>query len=92
MAQEEDSTVFPSSAPSSAPTPAPNECDGIEIDSIYFFLLTSIDPNEVAFFLFEDLPGNTEILLTDNAWTGQEFQSDEDSEDEGVLSVSISSY
>ena len=57
--------------------PEPNDCDKIEIGSIYFFFLNSVDPDEVGLFPFEDIPGGLELYLTDNAWTGTDFQNDE---------------
>jgi hypothetical protein len=69
-------------APTNAPTLLPNDCDNIEIGSIYFYFINSVEPDGVGFFLFDDLPGNLELLLTDNAWNGLEFQNDE-----GTLSV-----
>ena len=57
--------------------PKPNDCDNINIGSIYFFFLNSVDPDEVGLFPFEDIPGGLDLYLTDNAWTGTEFQRDE---------------
>ena len=62
--------------------PEPNDCDKMEIGSIYFFFLNSVDPDEVGLFPFEDIPGNLELFLTDNAWDGEKFQ-----DDEGTLEV-----
>jgi hypothetical protein len=65
------------------PTPAPNDCDGMEVGDFYFTYVRSLEPNEVTIFPFEDIPGDMKLYLTDNAWTGAEFQSDE-----GTLEVS----
>jgi hypothetical protein len=59
-----------------------NDCDKIEIGSAFFIFLNSVDPDEVVVFLLEDLPGDLELYLTDNAWNGIEFQTDE-----GILKV-----
>ena len=46
-----------------APTmaPEPNDCDNVEIGSIYFFFLNSVDPDEVGLFPFEDIPGGLDL-------------------------------
>jgi len=57
--------------------PEPNDCDKIEIGSAFFIFLNSVDPDEVVIFLLEDFPGELDLYLTDNAWNGIEFQTDE---------------
>lgn len=71
--------------PTNAPTLSPNDCDTIEPVALAFFLLNSIDPDELAIYVFEDLPGNLTLYLTDNAWDGSVFRTDE-----GTWSVSVS--
>lgn len=88
LAQEE----LPSSAPSAilgssttvSPTidvsssPYPNACDNITIGNFYFLSVNSIDSaSEVSIFGFEDLPPDLDLYLTDNAWTGESFATDE---------------
>jgi hypothetical protein len=52
-----------------------------------FLLVSASDPfDEVSFFGFEDLPGNLNLYLTDNAWNGNAFESNE-----GVMSLTTPS-
>ncbi len=66
-----------------APTPGPNDCDGFLPGDIYFTYVKSLEPDEVVLFPYEDIPGGLKLYLTDNAWTGSGFQTDE-----GTLEVS----
>lgn len=61
----------------------PAECDAMVAGDIYFTYLRSQQPDELVLFIFEDIPGNMKLYLTDNAWTGTDFQADE-----GTLEVS----
>ena len=61
----------------------PNECDNLVPGNLYFTYLRSAEPDEVVLLPFDDIPGNMTLYLTDNAWTGSSFQSDE-----GTLEVS----
>lgn len=62
---------------STAPTPAPNACDEFVAGDIYFTYLQSLEPDELILFPFEDIPGDLKLYLTDNAWTGSEFETNE---------------
>lgn len=55
----------------------PNDCDNITIGNIYFIFVSSVDPDEVSLFGFEDLPGNLDLYVTDNAWNGDSFETNE---------------
>jgi len=58
-----------------APTPGPNDCDLFEAGGVYFSYLDARTPNEVQFFTFADIPGTIpNLYLTNNAWTGTDFQ------------------
>eukprot|EP00934_Nitzschia_sp_Nitz4_P007559 Nitzschia sp. Nitz4//scaffold257_size48314//38237//39084//NITZ4_007095-RA/size48314-snap-gene-0.27-mRNA-1//-1//CDS//3329544466//7549//frame0 len=72
-----EDSVASSSAPSSAPTPGPNACDELAIGDLYFVSISSLNPNYVSIFNFEDIPGGLDLYLTDNAWTGTYFQTNE---------------
>ncbi len=74
-------------APSLSPAPTsyvtPNDCDNITLGDFTFLLVSSSDPfDEISIFGFEDLPGNLTLYLTDNAWDGQKFRTNE-----GVLQL-----
>lgn len=69
-----------SEAPSLAPSAGPNECDAFEAGDFAFVFVNSVDPgDELSLFLFNDVPAGMKLYLTDNAWTGSTFQSDEGS-------------
>ena len=68
-----------------APTPTPNVCDIMEPGDIHFFLLNSVDPDNVGLFTFVDIPADFDLYLTDNAWTGSQWLSNE-----GVIKVNLS--
>jgi hypothetical protein len=55
-----------------------NECDNITLGEFTFLLVSASDPfDEVSFFGFEDLPGNMNLYLTDDAWNGDSFETAE---------------
>jgi hypothetical protein len=71
-------TEAPSSSSSSSSSSLLNECDNITLGEITFLLVSASDPfDEVSFFGFEDLPGNVNLYLTDNAWNGNTFEQTE---------------
>jgi hypothetical protein len=89
-AQDELPSLAPSAAVSTSETlqptietnftesPYPNACDNITIGSFYFLLANSINSaDEVSVFGFEDLPPNLDLYLTDNAWMGESFATNE---------------
>ena len=39
--------------------------------------MNSVNPDTIALIALEDIPGNMELYLTDNAWTGLSFRSNE---------------
>lgn len=65
------------SAQSDDNSTAPNECDALVPGYIYFTYLRSAEPDELVLLPFADIPGDMTLYLTDNAWTGSNFQSDE---------------
>jgi hypothetical protein len=63
--------------PTSAPTFEPNECEMINPGELYIFFMNSDNPDNLAIFVFVNLPEGLELYLTDDAWTGSEFQTQE---------------
>ena len=55
----------------------PNDCDKTNPGDFYIFLLDSLDPDAIAIFVLNDLPQGLVLYLTDNAWTGTQFQATE---------------
>jgi hypothetical protein len=76
-------TTTMAQTPTVEPTAGPNDCDRMNSGDIYFTYVQSLQPDELVLFPFEDIPGDMQLYLTDNAWTGTGFQSDE-----GTLEVS----
>lgn len=69
--------------PTSSPTATPNECSSLEAGDIPLFLYNSDNPDQVVFFPLKDIPASVgSLFVTDNAWNGDEFLSDE-----GILEV-----
>jgi endonuclease I len=68
--------------PTSAPTPTANVCDSMNPGDIFFFLINSMQPGNVGLFNFQPLPAGFEVFLTDNAWTGSEWLTNE-----GIIKV-----
>ena len=69
--------------PTSTPTQSPNDCQFLNPGDILFNLINSEDPDTVEMVTLEDLPAGLELYLTDNAWDGSKFTSDE-----GIIKVS----
>ena len=69
--------------PTEPPTQSPGECQFLNPGDILFNLVNSMDPDTVEFVTLEDLPGGLELYLTDNAWDGSTFLSNE-----GIVKVS----
>jgi endonuclease I len=63
--------------PTSAPTFEPNECEMVDPGELYIFFMNSDNPDNLSIFVFVDLPEGLELYLTDDAWNGLEFQTDE---------------
>ena len=59
----------PGSSPPNTPTPSPGD--------IMVIALNSANPDMVALVALDNLPGNFEVYLTDNAWTGNDFRTNE---------------
>jgi hypothetical protein len=77
-------TETPSVSPTSSPSflqqqqQYPNSCDNITIGEYFFILISARDPfDELAIFGFENLPPSLDLYLTDNAWNGIEFLTNE---------------
>jgi endonuclease I len=72
-----------------APTNSPNECDMILPGDVVVFMINSYGgPSQVAFWNYEDLPGDLDLFLTDLSWSETEldFLSGA-SADDGTLKV-----
>jgi len=60
-----------------------NDCDNLTLGNFLFILVSASDPfDELSIFAFENLPPGLELYLTDNAWNGQRFLTNE-----GVLKL-----
>lgn len=68
----------PGTSPTTAPTPSPGD--------IMVVAMNSANPDYVALVALESLPGSMDIYLTDNAWTGTSFRSNE-----GTLKLALPS-
>ncbi|KAG7369396.1 hypothetical protein IV203_032139 [Nitzschia inconspicua] len=76
-AQDDEMDVTATPTPSSTISSL-NDCDNLTIGEFTFLLVSSSDPfDEISFFGFQDLPGNLNLYLTDNAWTGDSFATAE---------------
>lgn len=64
-------------------TSSSNYCSSLVPGDLYFYMVQSQIPNQIGIVGFADMPGGLEIFLTDNAWTGESFQTNE-----GTLKVS----
>jgi hypothetical protein len=58
-------------------------CADLLPGDLYFYMVQSQIPNQVGIVTFVDLPQGLELYLTDNAWNGDGFQTNE-----GTLKVS----
>ncbi|CAJ1967984.1 unnamed protein product [Cylindrotheca closterium] len=75
----------------SSPTFAPNECDMIAPGDIVFFMVNSDGgPDEVAFWNYEEIPGELELFLTDRPWDGSSFIGGANNE-EGTIKLVVPS-
>mmetsp|Transcript_20391 Transcript_20391/g.49993 ORF Transcript_20391/g.49993 Transcript_20391/m.49993 type:complete len:521 (+) Transcript_20391:29-1591(+) len=73
----------------SSPTLAPNECDLIAPGDIVFFLVNSDGgPDSVAFWNYEETPGELELFLTDRPWDGSGFIGGSNNE-EGTVKLIV---
>jgi Endonuclease I len=59
--------------PTQAPTATRNDCGMVRRGDLPFFLVNTLDPDEVVFLPLTDLPGNMELYLTDKAWNGTDL-------------------
>jgi len=72
---------------STTPVFAPwDPCASIGNGTLPFFLVNTKDPDEVIFLALEEIAGDLELYLTDEAWNGQDFV--QDVPDEGAVVVS----
>eukprot|EP00980_Cylindrotheca_fusiformis_P017975 scaffold5707_cov112-Cylindrotheca_fusiformis.AAC.14 len=72
----------------SAPTNSPNECDMILPGDVFVFMINSANgPSQIAFWNYEDLPGDTEIFMTDRSWSEADssFDTSSDPNQEGTI-------
>lgn len=79
----------PSAMPVTAPTMAPDPCSSMSVGSFPFFLVNTVDPDEVVILALEKIPGGMELYLTDQAWDGIELVRGFDKHD-GAVVVSLS--
>jgi endonuclease I len=63
--------------PTSAPTFDPNDCETINPGELYIFFMNSDNPDNLSIFVFVDLPEDLELYVTDDAWNGLDFQTQE---------------
>ena len=78
------SLIYPEceAIPTSPPTPTDNTCDMMNPGDIYFFLINSVKPDSVGLFNFVNIPEGFELYVTDNAWTGSQWLTNE-----GIIKV-----
>lgn len=63
--------------PTPAPTSVPNGCNELYLGDIFIFVFDSHDTVGVGFLALEDIPGGLELMMTDNPWTGTDFNGTE---------------
>lgn len=91
VSAQDDPSEAPSISASLSPTGGPNECNDFEAGDFAFIYVNSVDPgDEVSIFLFNDVPGGMKLYLTDNAWTGSTFLSNEGTLEYTVPSAGLS--
>ena len=70
--------------PTLAPTYSPNECDMFEPADFQIWLMNSLSPTSVGLYSYVPMPEGFELLMTNNAWNGNEFLTNG-----GTVSVSL---
>lgn len=73
--------------PTMSPTAAPNECTETNPGDIFLYVIDGDDPDGVGFMALENITAGLELYMTDNAWTGSNFLSNE-----GVLKVRMNDF
>lgn len=64
-----------------------NECQGLQAGDLFVTAFNTDNPDEVSLVAINDLPAGATIFMTDNAWTGTHFKSNE-----GTVKVSDTNY
>lgn len=73
------------SVPTLGPTPSPNECSFLEPGDVNVIIFNSDPLDQIVFFTLKDLGASVgSLFVTDRAWDGQDFVTDE-----GILEVSL---
>lgn len=86
--QTEPPTSSPTPHPTPSPTPHPTAtargtCLGLSAGDVMVIGMASDNPDAVVMVAMVDLPEDATLFMTDNAWTGTQFTSNE-----GVIKVS----
>lgn len=64
-------------APAASPIGAALTCDDLSPGDVQVVSLSSDNPDSVVLVALDDLPRGLQLFLTDNAWTGSDFLSNE---------------
>ena len=80
--QEDDGTVEDDSGETESPLPFNNSeandaCSQLAPGDVFVYVVATDDPDGVGFLSLEEIPAGTELYMTDNPWTGTEFEGDE---------------
>jgi len=59
-------------------------CKGLKPGSLMFIAFNSQNPDQFLFYAVDEIPAGATIFVTDNAWTGTKFRSNE-----GVLKIGV---
>uniref|UniRef100_A0A7S4RXK8 Endonuclease I n=1 Tax=Ditylum brightwellii TaxID=49249 RepID=A0A7S4RXK8_9STRA len=83
-------TSPPTLAPFASPSPLLAGCNGLDAGDIMIILVNSDNPDVVALAALSDIPEGIDLYMTDNAWTGSSFRTNEGTKKLTVPSGGIS--
>lgn len=76
-------------SPSQHPSATPDGCSTISEGALSFFLVNTVDPDEVVILALEKIAGGIELYLTDQAWDGEDLVRGEKNEGAVVVSLGV---